>query len=393
MIELARQYGRYGYRRIAALLRDAGWQINDKRVERLWRREGLKVPYKQPKRGRLWLNDGSCVRLRAEHRNHVWSYDFVEDRTQDGRKYRMLNVIDEYTHECLAIRVARRLRSTDIIDVLSDLFILRGVPGDIRSDNGPEFVAEAVLADAVDAVAVTGVLAHHADYVPGLAVPLFDIVPPTIQGVDWFVKRAFDLLISTTLLLLLSPLLLISIVMIRLTSPGPILFRDQRVGLGEQPFAMLKLRSMVTNAAQAQAELEEQNEADGALFKIRNDPRVTPVGRVLRRFSIDELPQLLNVIKGEMSLVGPRPLPMRDYQLLEQWHRRRYSVLPGITGLWQVSGRSNLGFDTLVRLDFYYLESWTIWMDIAIIARTPLAIMRGRGAYCPLRRLRRRPRI
>ena len=226
-----------------------------------------------------------------------------------------------------------------------------------------------------------GVLAHHADYVPGLAVPLFDIVPPTIQGVDWFVKRAFDLLISTTLLLLLSPLLLISIVMIRLTSPGPILFRDQRVGLGEQPFAMLKLRSMVTNAAQAQAELEEQNEADGALFKIRNDPRVTPVGRVLRRFSIDELPQLLNVIKGEMSLVGPRPLPMRDYQLLEQWHRRRYSVLPGITGLWQVSGRSNLGFDTLVRLDFYYLESWTIWMDIAIIARTPLAIMRGRGAY------------
>ena len=118
--------------------------MNDKRVERIWRQEGLKVPAKQPKRGRLWLNDGSCVRLRAEHRNHVWSYDFVEDRTQDGRKYRMLNVIDEYTHECLAIRVARRLRSTDIIDVLSDLFILRGVPGHIRSDNGPEFIAKAV---------------------------------------------------------------------------------------------------------------------------------------------------------------------------------------------------------------------------------------------------------
>ncbi|MGI9117805.1 MAG: sugar transferase [Gaiellales bacterium] len=226
-----------------------------------------------------------------------------------------------------------------------------------------------------------GVLAHHADYVPGLAVPLFDIVPPTIQGVDWVVKRAFDLVISAALLLVLSPILLLSVLMIRLTSPGPILFRDQRVGLGEQPFAMLKLRSMVTNAAQAQAELEEHNEADGALFKIRNDPRITPVGRVLRRFSIDELPQLINVIKGEMSLVGPRPLPMRDYQLLEPWHRRRYSVLPGITGLWQVSGRSNLGFDTLVRLDFYYLESWSIWMDIAIIARTPLAILRGRGAY------------
>ena len=144
IIELARQYGRYGYRKIAALLRDAGWLVNDKRVERIWRREGLKVPKKQPKRGRLWLTDGSCVRLRPEHRNHVWSYDFVEHRTHDGRKYRMLNVLDEFTHESLAIRVARKLKAIDVIDVLSDLFILRGVPGHVRSDNGPEFVAKAV---------------------------------------------------------------------------------------------------------------------------------------------------------------------------------------------------------------------------------------------------------
>ena len=144
IVELARQYGRYGYRKIAALLRDAGWLVNDKRVERIWRREGLKVPHKQPKRGRLWLNDGSCIRLRPEHRNHVWSYDFVEDRTHDGRKYRMLNVVDEYTHESLAIRVRRKLKSIDVIDVLSELFLLRGVPGHIRSDNGPEFIAEAV---------------------------------------------------------------------------------------------------------------------------------------------------------------------------------------------------------------------------------------------------------
>ena len=143
--ELARQYGRYGYRKIAELLRStAGWIVNDKRVERVWRREGLKVPAKQPKRGRLWLNDGSCVRLRAEHRNHVWSYDFVEDRTHDGRKYRMLNVIDEFTHECLAIRVERSLKSADVIDLLSDLFILRGAPCHVRSDNGPAFVAKAV---------------------------------------------------------------------------------------------------------------------------------------------------------------------------------------------------------------------------------------------------------
>ena len=144
MIELARQYGRYGYRKLAALLRHAGWSVSDTRVERIWRREGLKVPQKQPKRGRLWLANGSCIRLRTEHANHVWSYDFVEDHTHDGRKYRMLNVIDEFTHECLAIRINRKLKAIDVIDVLSDLFILRGVPSHIRSDNGPEFVAKAV---------------------------------------------------------------------------------------------------------------------------------------------------------------------------------------------------------------------------------------------------------
>jgi putative transposase len=146
LIELACRYGRYGYRKISALLREAGWLVNDKRVERIWRQEGLKVPARQPKRARLWLTDGSCIRLRPEHRNHVWSYDFVEDRTHDGRKVRMLNVIDEFTHECLAIRVARKLKAADVIDVLSDLFILRGVPGHIRSANGPEFVAKAVQA-------------------------------------------------------------------------------------------------------------------------------------------------------------------------------------------------------------------------------------------------------
>jgi len=144
IIALALQYGRYGYRRIAALLRDAGWVVNLKRVERIWRREGLKVPTKQPKRKRLWLNDGSCIRLRPEHPNHVWSYDFVEDRTHDGRKYRMLNIIDEFTRECLAIRINRKLNSTVVVDALSDLFILRGVPRYVRSDNGPEFIAKAV---------------------------------------------------------------------------------------------------------------------------------------------------------------------------------------------------------------------------------------------------------
>ena len=135
IVALALQYGRYGYRRITAMLRRDGWTVNVKRVERIWRREGLKVPARQPKRSRLWLNDGSCVRLRPERPDHVWSYDFVEHRTHNGRKYRMLNVIDEFTRECLAIRVSRKLKALDVIDVLTDLFGLRGVPGHIRSDN------------------------------------------------------------------------------------------------------------------------------------------------------------------------------------------------------------------------------------------------------------------
>ncbi|QEE37586.1 IS3 family transposase [Methylobacterium sp. WL1] len=144
IVALALQYGRYGYRRITAMLRRDGWTVNVKRVERIWRREGLKVPARQPKRSRLWLNDGSCLRLRPERPDHVWSYDFVEHRTHNGRKYRMLNVIDEFTRECLAIRVSRKLKALDVIDVLSDLFSLRGVPGHIRSDNGPEFIAKTV---------------------------------------------------------------------------------------------------------------------------------------------------------------------------------------------------------------------------------------------------------
>ena len=161
LIALAERYARYGDRKISALLKAAGWFVNDTRVERIWRREGLKVPSKQPKRGRIWDNDGAGIRLRPEYRTHVWSYDFVEARTQDGGKFRMLNVVDEFTHECLAIRVARKLKAVDVIDVLSDLFILRGVPGHIRSDNGPAFVAKAVQAW------ITGVGAKTAYITPG----------------------------------------------------------------------------------------------------------------------------------------------------------------------------------------------------------------------------------
>jgi len=144
IVELATRYGRYGYRRIAALLKGEGWQVNHKRVERIWRKEGLKVPHKQPKRGRLWLNDGSCIRLRPEHKDHVWSYDFLTARTADGRAFRILTILDEYTRESLAILVARHISSQDVIDQLFHLFVFRGIPEHIRSDNGPEFTAKAI---------------------------------------------------------------------------------------------------------------------------------------------------------------------------------------------------------------------------------------------------------
>jgi putative transposase len=144
IIALATRYGRYGYRRITAMLNNSGWRVNHKRVERIWRKEGLKVPQKQPKRGRLWLNDGSCIRLRPEHENHVWSYDFMIERTANGRAFKILNIIDEFTRKNLSTKVNRRIRSQDVIDELFELFILRGIPEHIRSDNGPEFTARAV---------------------------------------------------------------------------------------------------------------------------------------------------------------------------------------------------------------------------------------------------------
>jgi exopolysaccharide biosynthesis polyprenyl glycosylphosphotransferase len=227
----------------------------------------------------------------------------------------------------------------------------------------------------------TELLVQRAQYVPGQGVPLFELRPPVFAGMDWVLKKAFDLLVSAFLLVVLAPVWAVIAVAVKLSSPGPIFYRDRRIGLRETEFAMFKFRSMYVDAAERQAALEGANEASGPLFKIRDDPRVTRVGRVLRRYSIDELPQVLNVLRGEMSLVGPRPLPVRDYVQLDDWHRKRYLVLPGMTGLWQVSGRIALSFDDLVRLDFYYLENWSIWLDISILAKTLPAVLARRGAY------------
>ena len=225
------------------------------------------------------------------------------------------------------------------------------------------------------------ILIHRAEFVPGQSVPLFELGPPVFEGIDFALKRTFDIVGATFLLVLLSPLLLALTLAVALSSRGPVLFRSMRRGIGQRPFACLKFRTMHTDAEERQADLEELNEASGALFKIRDDPRLTPVGRLLRRFSLDELPQLINVLRGEMSLVGPRPLPERDYEMLEDWHRKRYLVLPGITGLWQVSGRSELDFDDLVHLDFIYLERWSLALDLTILLKTIPAVISRRGAY------------
>jgi exopolysaccharide biosynthesis polyprenyl glycosylphosphotransferase len=257
------------------------------------------------------------------------------------------------------------------------------VAGDVRDAQLLEIVEAAHRAGVQVRVApsVTELLVQRAEYVPGEGIPLFEFRLPVLAGGDWVVKRAFDYVVSLTVLVLGSPFLLLIALIVKITSRGPVFYRDSRIGVNERTFEMLKFRTMYADADERIAELEAENEADGALFKIRRDPRVTPFGRFLRRFSLDELPQLLNVIRGDMSLVGPRPLPLRDYKLLDPWHRKRYLVLPGVTGLWQISGRSNLGFDDLVRLDFYYLENWSVWMDISILLKTIPAIVVGRGAY------------
>jgi exopolysaccharide biosynthesis polyprenyl glycosylphosphotransferase len=227
----------------------------------------------------------------------------------------------------------------------------------------------------------TELLVQRGEYVPGEGTPLFELRPPVLTGWDWAVKRTVDMIVSLLVLLVGLPLWLLIALAIKASSRGAVFYVDRRIGVGEREFGMLKFRTMVEGAAERQAELEQANEAAGALFKIRDDPRVTVVGRILRRLSLDEIPQIVNVFRGEMSLVGPRPLPLRDHRLLEDWHRRRYAVLPGMTGLWQISGRSGLTFDDLVRLDFTYLENWSIWLDVTIIARTIPAVIVGRGAY------------
>jgi exopolysaccharide biosynthesis polyprenyl glycosylphosphotransferase len=212
-------------------------------------------------------------------------------------------------------------------------------------------------------------------------VPLLAVRQPVIQGWRLRLKRAIDVGFSLVSLTLTAPVLALTALAIRLEGPGPIFFRQTRVGRHGRDFTFFKFRSMVPGAEEVLPDLQAHNEAEGPIFKMRADPRVTRVGRWIRRLSIDELPQLLNVLRGDMSLVGPRPPLPSEVASYQPWHRRRLDVAPGMTGLWQVSGRSKLTFDEMVMLDLYYAENWSLMLDLRILLRTVPTVLLGTGAY------------
>ena len=213
------------------------------------------------------------------------------------------------------------------------------------------------------------------------ALPLITLNENCWDRYSVVIKRLLDILVSSCALLILSPVFLLVALAVKCTSPGPTFFFQERVGLGKRRFKIMKFRTMVRDAERLIAPLEHLNQSAGPTFKLANDPRVTPVGKLLRKVSLDELPQFINVLLGDMSLVGPRPLPVRDYAgFSEDWHRRRFSVKPGITCLWQVMGRSSIGFDRWMELDMNYIDTWSIWLDLKILLQTIPVVLRGSGA-------------
>ncbi len=215
----------------------------------------------------------------------------------------------------------------------------------------------------------------------GENMPLLTITGSAQEGWQYILKRLMDVGLGTVFLILTSPVFLLAALAIRLTSPGPVFYVQERVGYNKRLFRLYKFRTMVHNADKLQSQLEHMNEMDGPVFKIKNDPRITKVGRFMRRFSIDELPQLINVIKGDMSLIGPRPLPLRDFSRFEEsWQLRRCSVLPGLTCLWQINGRNNISFEEWMKMDMEYIDKWSIKEDFKILLKTIPSVIMGKGA-------------
>ncbi len=291
-----------------------------------------------------------------ELRSHGWS---LVCNLEDLRDFVRRSVVDEVViavplrsfHDLASDVAAMCEQQGILIRILSDLFNLKNARP---------------MADDFDGAAM---ITHSAGVVEGW---------PTV------IKRTIDLTLSLLLLIAIAPVLLLAAILIKLTSPGPVFFVQKRIGLNKRVFNIYKFRTMVVDAEQKLQEIEHLNELSGPVFKIKNDPRLTSIGKFLRKTSIDELPQLFNVLAGDMSLVGPRPLQLRDYELLtetgEDWQRCRFSVRPGITCLWQVNGRSSLPFHQWMELDLQYVRNWSLWLDLQILARTIPAVLRGSGA-------------
>ena len=269
--------------------------------------------------------------------------------------------LDRTDARVVVLAGAERLPDDELLDLLHSVRLrgvpLRVVPGALALMRGRTILSE------------------------GMGVPLLDVHYPQMDNYQRALKRALDVAVSASGLVLLTPLFLAGALAVRLDSPGPVLFRQKRVGGDEKTFICFMFRSMRADAEVLQGALEPLNEAEGPVFKMRRDPRVTGVGGFLRRWSLDELPQLINVLKGEMSLVGPRPLPVRDFLRMEEEDKRRLGAVPGMTGYWQISGRSNLSFEDMVRLDLYYMENWSLSFDLKIILKTLGAVLRREGAY------------
>lgn len=269
--------------------------------------------------------------------------------------------LDETDARIVVLAGAERLPDDELLELLRSMRLrgvpLRVAPGALALMRGRTILSE------------------------GMGMPLLEVRYPQLDNSQRALKRALDIAVSLAGILLLWPFFLVAALAVRLDSPGPVLFRQKRVGADEKTFICLMLRTMRADAEVLQDELEAMNEARGPIFKIKRDPRVTRVGNFLRRWSLDELPQLVNVLRGEMSLVGPRPLPVRDFLRMEEAHKRRLGAVPGMTGYWQISGRSDLSFEDMVRLDLFYIENWSLSFDLKITLKTLGAVLRREGAY------------